>query len=479
MLRTWMQAVALVAVTSGTALGQTPPIKFEPTIVEVDGIGKVPAELGRFTVLEDRSKLQGRRIELVFARLKSTAATPGAPIVYLDGGPGGSGIGIARVPEYYRLFDAMRAAGDVILLSQRGTGFSSPRLACRGDGTPAPLDLFRSADRMAEVLGPRAAACAAELRAKGIDLSAYTTVASADDLEDLRLALGVPKISLFGFSYGTHLALAAVRRHSASIERLILAGTEGPDHSQKLPHTYDLQLARLDALESRSTKAPKPGLVETTRALLKALQAAPIQVEVKLPGQAASASLTIGVEGLQYLLRRDIGDTNDTANLIALIRDASRGDYGMLARYAGRRFAELSGGSALMGTAMDCASGVSAERQAAITREVPGSLLGRMTNFPFPDVCELLKLPALPAEFRTPVVSTRPALFISGSLDSNTPPYQAEQVRWGFPSSIHVIVENAGHESTLPLPEVQKLMVDFLMGGDVSGRRVVAPSPLR
>lgn len=479
MLRTWMQAVALVAVTSGDALPQTPPIKLEPTIVEVDGIGKVPAELGRFTVLEDRSKPQGRRIELVFARLKSTAATPGAPIVYLDGGPGGSGIGIARVPEYYRLFDAMRAAGDVILLSQRGTGVSSPRLACRGESTPAPLDLFRSADRMAEALGPRAAACAAELRAKGIDLSAYTTVASADDLEDLRLALDVPKVNLFGFSYGTHLALAAVRRYPASIERLILAGTEGPDHSQKLPHTYDLQLARLDALESRSAKALKPGLVETTRALLKALQAAPIQVEVKVPGQAASASLTIGAEGLQYLLRRDIGDTNDTANLITLIRDAARGDYGMLARYAGRRFAEFSGGSALMGTVMDCASGVSAERQAAITREVPGSLLGRMTNFPFPDICEQLKLPALPAEFRTAVVSTRPALFISGSLDSNTPPYQAEQVRWGFPNSIHVIVENAGHESTLPLPEVQKLMVDFLMGGDVGGRRVVAPSPLR
>jgi pimeloyl-ACP methyl ester carboxylesterase len=143
-------------------------------------------------VLEDRAKPQGRRIELVFARLKSTAAAPGAPIVYLDGGPGGSGIGIVRVPGYYRLFDGMRAIGDVILLSQRGTGLSSPRLTCRGNGAPIPLDLFLSADRMAEVLGPRAAACAAELRGKGIDLSAYNTIASADDLEDLRAALGVP-----------------------------------------------------------------------------------------------------------------------------------------------------------------------------------------------------------------------------------------------------------------------------------------------
>ena len=68
---------------------------------------------------------------------------------------------------------------------------------------------------------------------------------------------------------------------------------------------------------------------------------------------------------------------------------------------------------------------------------------------------------------------------ISGSLDSNTPPYQAEEVRWGFPNSIHVIVENAGHESTLTLPESRRLMVDFLRGVDVSGRRIVAASPLR
>ena len=64
---------------------------------------------------------------------------------------------------------------------------------------------------MAEVLGPRSVRCAAELRDKGIDLAAYNTEASADDLEDLRKALGAPKISLFGFSYGTHLALAAIR----------------------------------------------------------------------------------------------------------------------------------------------------------------------------------------------------------------------------------------------------------------------------
>ena len=167
MRRQWIAALMLAGIGVVPALAQTPAIRFEPTTLEVEGVGKVAAELGRFSVLEDRAKPEGRRIELVFGRLKSTAARPGAPIVYLDGGPGGSGIGLARVPAYYRLFDAMRSAGDVILLSQRGTGFSSPRLTCRGDGAPIPLDLFASADRMSAILGPLSVACAAELRGEG------------------------------------------------------------------------------------------------------------------------------------------------------------------------------------------------------------------------------------------------------------------------------------------------------------------------
>jgi pimeloyl-ACP methyl ester carboxylesterase len=426
------------------------------------------ADLSRLTVLEDRTKPNGRKIELAYAVLKSTAATPGSPIVYLDGGPGGSGIGLYRIEEYKQTFDALRAAGDVILLSQRGTGFSTPRLACR-DAAPAPVpaDVFRSAARMAEVLGPRSISCAAELRSKGIDLGAYNTEASADDVEDLRKALGVPKVSLFGFSYGTHLALAAVRRHPASIDKVILAGTEGPDHSQKYPHTFDLQLARLARLEGQDD------LAAVAAAAMKRLDQSAVEVDAK------GTTLVIGKEGFQYLLRRDIGDTNDTRNVIRLIRDTARGDYATLGAFAARRYAELGGGASLMGMAMDCASGTSPERLARINREIPGSLLGVMTNYPFPQICDALQIRPLPDSFRAPIASKVPALFISGSLDSNTPPYQAEEVRWGFPNSVHVIVENAGHESTLNLPATRQLMVDFLKGGEVEGRQIKMPSPLK
>jgi len=423
-------------------------------------------DVRRLTVLEDRSKPDGRRIELAYVVLKSTAARPGSPVVYLDGGPGGSGIGAYRIDEYRRLFEAMRAVGDVVLLSQRGTGLSTPRLVCSG-GSPAPADVFMSAQRMTEVMAPLLVGCASQWRAQGVDLGAYNTEASADAVEDLRKALGAPKVTLFGFSYGTHLALAVLRRHGTNVDRAILAGTEGPDDSQKYPHTFELQLARLSHLESASPNAPSTTLGDAMRAALARLERTPAQ----------AGRFTVGKEGFQYLVRRDIGDTNDTAAVIRLIRDTAAGDFGALARFAERRSAGLGGNVALMGYAMDCASGTSPERMARIRQELTSGPLGVMTNYPFPEACDLLQLAPLPDSFRSPVVSHVPTLFLSGSLDSNTPPYQAEQVRWGFPHSAHVIVENAGHESTI-LPDTQRLILDFLHGKDVDVTRLSGRPPL-
>jgi pimeloyl-ACP methyl ester carboxylesterase len=107
-------------------------------VLGAPALAQNPGDLSKLTVLENRAKPDGRKIELAYAVLKSTAAKPGSPIVYLDGGPGGSGIGLYRVDEYKKTFDELRAVADVVLLSQRGTGFSTPRLVCR-DAAPAAI----------------------------------------------------------------------------------------------------------------------------------------------------------------------------------------------------------------------------------------------------------------------------------------------------------------------------------------------------
>jgi pimeloyl-ACP methyl ester carboxylesterase len=110
----------------------------EPYLVTAKDGQTVEAELGRLVVPERRSRPQGNQIEVAFVRFRSTAARPGPPVIYLAGGPGGSGIGTARGPRFHQ-FMAMRAVGDVIALDQRGVGLSKPNLRCR-EPLGYPLD---------------------------------------------------------------------------------------------------------------------------------------------------------------------------------------------------------------------------------------------------------------------------------------------------------------------------------------------------
>ena len=79
--------------------------------------------------------------------------------------------------------------------------------------------------------------------------------------------------------------------------------------------------------------------------------------------------------------------------------------------------------------------------------------------------------------YRDRIYCSVPTLFLSGSFDGNAPPFQAEEVRWGFPSGTHLVVANGWHD-LLPVPEVQQVVIDFLAGRDVSGRRLSGP-PIR
>lgn len=448
-------------------------IEWEPYHLELPDGGVDTLELGRLSVPERRGSGAGE-VRLGFVRLPARTANPGAPIVYLDGGPGGSGVGLARVPAYYRLFDDLRTVADVILLSQRGTGISEPRLGCRLT-SPLPGDVFTTRTRMVEAMAPSVSACVDTWRGRGVDLTAYNTEESADDLEALREALGVEQVSLLGFSYGTHLGLAAMRRHGSRIERAVLIGVEGLEHTYKLPSTGDLQLRHVSELVARdeTTGDVIPDLYEALDTLLHRLDEHPVSLSIE-DNDGERKTILLGGDGLRYLLRRDLGDTNDLPVIPAGVRLLLDGDDRLVSLLAQRRFREI-GGVGLMGLLMDCGSGARGERLERIRQEEPQSLLGAMMNTWFPDVCAVLPDMDLGDDFRSRYHSGVETLFLSGTLDANTPPYQAEYVGWGWPNATHLVVDHAGHESIMSSPDVQAVIVDFFSGEDVSDRRVEIP----
>ena len=126
-----------------------------------------------------------------------------------------------------------------------------------------------------------------------------------------------------------------------------------------------------------------------------------------------------------------------------------------------------------MPSAVDCASGAPAARRADIAKQLPRSIFGAMTN-PLSEGCGVLGIPELPDAYRAALTSDVPALFVSGTLDSNTPPEQAERGRRGFTRSAHLVVTHAGHESTL-VPAVRDAVVEFLRGSVVTDRTIDGP----
>ncbi len=431
------------------------------------------AELGRLSVPEDREGDSSRVIQVAFVRLKSTADRPGDPVVFLAGGPGVPGSVMGRVPIYLQLFERLRAVGDVILLDQRGTGMSAPELRC--PSLSLATDALETREKAETALRELVKTCAEHWVKQGVHPKAYNTAANADDIEDLRRALGADRVNLIGMSYGTTLALQVFRRYPNSVARAVLAGTQGPDDALALPSTTDAGFRRLAfaAAQDPEWNLTTPDLESLLRKAKDELAKKPTVVPAG-GQQGAGKSLSVGPFALDLLIQSRMANGRGYGIIPALLETVSQGDASLLQPLAAGLYQSLGAGSNLMQYTMACSDGSSPERRARFERELGRSLLGDALNIHMqPELCQALGI--VPADV-SPVWSFVPTLFISGTMDSNTPAFQAERVLWGFPNGIHVVVQNGFHE-TLPDDRVQAIAADFLARKDVITRSLAERSP--
>jgi pimeloyl-ACP methyl ester carboxylesterase len=182
---------------------------------------------------------------------------------------------------------------------------------------------------------------------------------------------------------------------------------------------------------------------------------------------------------LQLLTASNIG-TTVTRDFPLIYYAASKGNYSYVAQvWLSESRREIGSAMSLM---MDCASGASAERIKRIEREAKESLLGNHANQVFPDVCEVLGGVDLGPDFRAPVKSDVPVLFISGTLDARTPVSNAEEYRAGFQNSHHLIIDGAVHSDPLFLssPKIKDVMLEFMKGQPLSTTSIkLAPFKFR
>jgi len=473
--RGWLPAMLLLA-AARPALAAPAPSPGEVLDVQhrtlAGSHGSIEADAGRLLVTENRAVATSRRIPIRFLRLRSTAAHPAAPLFYLAGGPGDRGV--SESPQALEFWAPYLTVCDVVLIDQRGVG--DPDLTWRWDGPP-PMAYFVNADsaRRHEVEMSRRALAA--IKARGVDLAGYTTVESATDLDELRAALRLERVSLLAFSYGTHLACAYLKRYGDRVENAVMFGLEGPDQTEKLPWAMDTQFQKLALLAQADPRLAKqiPDLMALYDRVIAKLAKQPMRVPVPMPGGKDTLQVPVGPFGLRWILRIDMGDATDLPVYPRLLWSIDQGDPSVLAWFVRKRAGGALGFSG-MNHAMDAASGATKGRLALIESQAATSRFADVVNFgDEPDPA----IPDLGDAFRAPVVTPVRCLLLSGSLDFNTPPYQSEEFRWGAPNAIHLDVENAGHEQIFFQNEsVGPVVRDFLSGRDVRDRKVTYP-PLR
>ncbi len=454
--------------------GDAGQLTLMPYIVKTDLFGpeserfRFAAELGRLLVPENRSKSDSELIELSFIRIKSRSPSLAPPLVVLAGGPGVPGSEWARFNAFTPWFEELGSFCDVILLDQRGTGLSNPRLDCL-QRWMLPLDQPGDRETFLRIADERCREAAVFWREQGIDLAGYNTLESADDIDAVRQALGLERINLYGASYGSHLALATLRRHGEHVERAILALVEGPDQTIKLPKNAQRQLLLLSQLVNEDVRLQQaiPDLIALMGLVMSRLEEQPIESSVFDKATGEHTRVVMGKFDLQLVTARGLGDQSFLRQLPKRYYAMSRGDYSWLAEEVLKLRTDWIGNA--MAYCMDSASGVSVERMAQIQHEASASLLGDVMDLPFPYIASAWGIPDLGAQFRSPVVSDVPALFVSGSLDGRTPSSNLEEILPGFPGGRHIIVQMGTHSSSklVSLPDIRSQMLSFLRGETV------------
>lgn len=428
---------------------------------------------GRVRVPELHMAPGGAAIELAVVRIRRAGtAAAGRVHVLLAGGPGDSGV--RQALDLARQGGAALAEfidGDLVGIDQRGAGGSIPNLRATAR-YGLPLDQPASVAAWLPLAERAARTVAAEMRGRGIRLEAYNTEESAVDVDAVRESLGYERMTLWGRSYGTHLALAVARRHPDRVERMVLVSPEGPDHTRKLPSQVDRVLQRI------GERAGAPGMAGQLRTVVDKLAQAPVPVEVRDPATGRDARVVIGAMDLQWAIAQAIGDPRAIATLPAAVQEMSAGDFQRVAPLILMLRRQLGIDSA-MKHMMDLSSGASAARMARIEREAGSALLGDAMNFPARHLYAAWNARPLEDAFGEPVTVAVPTLLLVGDLDARTPLENAQEIAASLPQAQLVVVENAAHQfDVFGNAAIRTLLGRFVRGEAGLGSRIALP-PLR
>ncbi|MFC7586157.1 alpha/beta fold hydrolase [Nonomuraea antimicrobica] len=241
------------------------------------------AECGTLNVPQDYADPGGTPITVALTRLKATDQKRRIGSLAVNpGGPGGSGylMPIELVTKGVPLDERH----DLIGFDPRGVGRST-KTACAlspGESQPGPVTEER-ARRVYDETAARNQACA---RSNPAFLRQLTAANAARDLDRIRAALGEPKISFYGVSWGTWLGAVLRSLYGDKVHRMWLDSVAPPDRGRD--HAAELRAMASDRVFQRMAAwiaerdaayglgASREEVVSALTALRKSLDAEPL-----------------------------------------------------------------------------------------------------------------------------------------------------------------------------------------------------------
>ena len=426
------------------------------TLNASEGRQEVSATCGTFAVALDPDNAAAGSVELFVAVVAALSEDVAAdPLVVIAGGPGDAAtrfyVGVARA------FAQIHRSRDIVLVDQRGTGRSEP-LHCEKIRKLEPLAAIGADVDMAVDM---AVDCLTELQE---DPRFFTTSFAVGDLDRVREALGYEQINLYGIKYGSRIAQHYLRRFPERTRSVVLDGVV-PAVVALGPDTAIAGQAALNALFDRcasdtACRSAFPNLRDDFFTVLDRLEGHPARVTFAHPRTGAPEEFALDRLTMTGVVRLLISSPATASMLPVLIDAAHAGDYGPLAAQASIGAAGWEEFATGLNYAVICSENLPfvGEVDWAAQRE---TYLGAAFMHTLSRLCERWPRGAMDADFREPVVSDVPVLFLSGEHDPITPPRYVALAAQRLSNYTELLGRGQGH-GMIAVRCAQRVMAAFI-----------------
>ena len=446
--------------TTTTTEAPMADIAFEPGSCAFQPPEAVDVECGWVTVpqhWDDPSDPDTIRLHVATFTNDATPADA-VPVVYLEGGPGGDVFGLVAF-TFADLFGTLADQHPVVMFSQRGSALTEVDLECE-EMIDASLQILESAPAPDAEDALNAAAmteCAERLQAEGADLSAYNSVASANDADAIRAALGHDEWNVLGISYGTRLGQELVRQHPDGVRALILDSVQPTDPNlgslAALPTTFQGALDEFFAgcEANAECAAAHPNLEDRLSAILDELAANPIDVPAidQLTGEEYDT--IVDDERLLGLVFNALYSPEAFAALPEMIEQLEAGETGVTEALIGLQITNAPFISDGMYAAVMChdflaeLTPASAWEAGVVDEPLFEDRFGGFEQEDTVAMCDAFPTGSADASIIEPVQSDVPTLMMAGRYDPITPPSFAEAIAPGFSNGQLAVLPHVGH----------------------------------